>query len=206
MRVPSFGLICTLIWSSITLCHGVSHHSGLHALSLRNINNATNVKKRQASKGCEGEMTCVDGICHISRGGAHLDKYDDEYDEDEEDDELPPPRKRPPPRSRSSRSRGPPPRGPPPDRRGLPPSRGRPPPPRRRPKPPSVLSSAAGLAKKTVGLTTSAAVTTLKGSGKAALYLVSPKHVTRREVWGVWRFDQQGKITWVLFALLCVLW
>jgi hypothetical protein len=63
-----------------------------------------------------------------------------------------------------------------------------------------VLSSVAGLAKKTVDLTTSATVSTLKGSGKAAFYLVSPKHVTRREVWGVWRLDQQRKL---LFKWCC---
>jgi hypothetical protein len=64
------------------------------------------------------------------------------------------------------------------------------------------LNSAAGLAKKTASLTTSAAVGTVKGSGKAAFYLVSPKHVARREVWGVWRLDQQGTVrSWCRFVI-----
>jgi len=61
---------------------------------------------------------------------------------------------------------------------------------RRRPSSPSALNAAAAVAKKTVDLTSPAAWTTLKGSGKAAFYLVSPKHVARRESVGVWRLDQ----------------
>lgn len=168
--------------------------------------NATHTKNQSDCKSKEKEVICVDGVCHV-RGGAYLE--DDEYDGDfydEEEEELPPPRLRPPPQS--SRRRQPPPqsrRGPPPGRRGPPPPRRRGPPPPyrgRRPKQPSLLGSAAGLAKKTADLTATAAVGTIKGSGKAAFYLVSPKHVTRREVWGVWRLDQQGIVHSLLF-LLC---
>mmetsp|Transcript_2469 Transcript_2469/g.3639 ORF Transcript_2469/g.3639 Transcript_2469/m.3639 type:complete len:323 (+) Transcript_2469:146-1114(+) len=55
---------------------------------------------------------------------------------------------------------------------------------------PSALNAAASVAKKTVDITSAAAWTTLKGSGKAAFYLAAPKHVERREVVGVWRLDQ----------------
>lgn len=63
----------------------------------------------------------------------------------------------------------------------------------RRNKRGSALNTAATLAKRTVDLTTAAAWTTLKGSGKAAYYLASPKHVTRNEIYCVWRLDQQGE-------------
>ena len=53
-----------------------------------------------------------------------------------------------------------------------------------------VFSAATKLAKTTADLTTAAAWTTLKGSGKAAMYLLSPKHVSRSEIYGVWRLDQ----------------
>jgi hypothetical protein len=52
------------------------------------------------------------------------------------------------------------------------------------------LTTAASLAKKTADLTSAAAWSTIKGSGKAAFYLVSPKHVPRQDIWGVWRLDQ----------------
>jgi hypothetical protein len=74
----------------------------------------------------------------------------------------------------------------------------RPPPPARRPPPPrqksnpTMLGMASKLAKKTASMTKTVAVSSVKGSGKAAYYLASPKHVTRRELWGVWRLDQQG--------------
>mmetsp|Transcript_19796 Transcript_19796/g.29746 ORF Transcript_19796/g.29746 Transcript_19796/m.29746 type:complete len:321 (-) Transcript_19796:1536-2498(-) len=55
---------------------------------------------------------------------------------------------------------------------------------------PSALNTAASLAKKTIDVTSAAAWTTLKGSGKAAFYLAAPKHVERREMVGVWRLDQ----------------
>eukprot|EP00550_Attheya_septentrionalis_P008389 CAMPEP_0198283760 /NCGR_PEP_ID=MMETSP1449-20131203/3349_1 /TAXON_ID=420275 /ORGANISM="Attheya septentrionalis, Strain CCMP2084" /LENGTH=408 /DNA_ID=CAMNT_0043980565 /DNA_START=159 /DNA_END=1385 /DNA_ORIENTATION=- len=77
----------------------------------------------------------------------------------------------------------------------------RPPPPARRPPPPrqksnpTMLGMASKLAKKTASMTKTVAVSSVKGSGKAAYYLASPKHVTRRELWGVWRLDQQvGKM------------
>ena len=55
---------------------------------------------------------------------------------------------------------------------------------------PNALNTAASLAKKTIDVTSAAAWTTLKGSGKAAFYLAAPKHVERREMIGVWRLDQ----------------
>lgn len=58
------------------------------------------------------------------------------------------------------------------------------------PRQPGVFSAATKLAKTTADLTTAAAWTTLKGSGKAAMYLLSPKHVKRSEIYGVWRLDQ----------------
>lgn len=104
-------------------------------------------------------------------------------DDDTHDDE---PLSRRPPSSRSLK------RGSSQQRRGPPPSK-RVPPPRRRKPGPSTLETVASLAKKTIDLTTSAAWGTIKGSGKAAFYLVSPKYVSREESWGIWRFDQQGK-------------
>jgi hypothetical protein len=108
---------------------------------------------------------------------------DDHGDDDDHDDE---PLSRRPPSSRSSK------RGSSQQRRGPPPSK-RGPHPRRRKPGPSTLETVASLAKKTIDLTTSAAWGTIKGSGKAAFYLVSPKYVSREESWGIWRFDQQGK-------------
>jgi hypothetical protein len=108
-----------------------------------------------------------------------------DYDNEKEEPRrrVSPKRRGPPPSSQ----RGPPPRGS--SQRGQAHRRG--PPPKRR-RGPSALGTAASLAKKTVDLTTSAAWGTIKGSGKAAFYLVSPKHVSREEVWGIWRLDQQG--------------
>lgn len=196
MRAACVRLLGIYVLSFLSACQGVAHFREVKPSFLHSKANATSVKKKGdvSRSSDEKGMKCVDGVCYMSRGGSIGDEYDNDYDEEEE--KLPPPRKRPPPRSRQSQSRRQPPtaarRGPPPPgRRVPPPSRRRPPPPRRRS--PSVLSSVAGLAKKTVDLTTSATVSTLKGSGKAAFYLVSPKHVTRREVWGVWRLDQQRK-------------
>ena len=55
---------------------------------------------------------------------------------------------------------------------------------------PNLASTAANLAKKSLDVTTSATLSTLKGTGKAAFYLASPKHVSREEIWGIWRLDQ----------------
>ena len=115
----------------------------------------------------------------ISVRGGFSDDHD--HDDDDDDDEH---LSRRPPSSRSSNRN----HSRPPNQR--PPS---PPPPRRRRKSgPSTLETAATLAKKTMDLTTSVAWGTIKGSGKAAFYLVSPKYVSREESWGVWRLDQQG--------------
>ena len=198
MRLASLQLLIIWKFSLLSGCGAVtfvaSHVTALPPLHKNS--NETSIKNGVKPK--DKEMICVDGVCHIRGGSLSEDEYDDEYDDEEE---LPPPQRRPPPRSRApsrphSRRRQPPSRRrPPPGRRGPPPRRGPPTQYRgRRSRKPSLLNSAAGLAKKTVGLTTSAAVTTVKGSGKAAFYLVSPKHVSRREVWGVWRLDEQGEI------------
>lgn len=209
MRAACLGLLGISVLSLLPTSQGVAHFREVKAPFLHthasSKPNATSVKTNtndNVSRGSnEKGMTCVNGICYMSRGGSVEDE-DGDYD-----DETPlrpppstPPRERPRPHSRRAQStKQPPPfagRGSSPARRGPPPARRGPPPSRRRPPPrhrhsPSVLSSVTGLAKKTADLTATATVSTLKGSGKAAFYLVSPKHVTRREVWGVWRLDQQ---------------
>lgn len=190
-------LLCLMGVSALTLlseCIAISHFGrNLYAAPCLHVkdSNITDDKKTK-----EKNVICVDGVCHV-RGG-EMNYQDDQYDDEYDEEVLPPPRRQRPP----SGSRSPPPPlkrqrpAPPSGRRGPPHGsrRGPPPPYRRRPKQPSILNSAAGLAKKTASLTTSAAVGTVKGSGKAAFYLVSPKHVARREVWGVWRLDQQGTV------------
>lgn len=52
-------------------------------------------------------------------------------------------------------------------------------------------STLQSLAEKSVKLTTKTALATAKQSGKAAYYLVKPKHVEKRELVGLWRMDQQ---------------
>mmetsp|Transcript_8094 Transcript_8094/g.11920 ORF Transcript_8094/g.11920 Transcript_8094/m.11920 type:complete len:372 (+) Transcript_8094:122-1237(+) len=143
-----------------------------------------------------GQQQHIHNQLHSLRGGGrYSDEYDD-YDEYDEYDDMraPPPRQRgppPPPRRPSpnrpsrgpptpSRARGPPPparaRGPPPPHRG---------PPRHRAAPKE------SILKKTVDLTAKTAASSIKGTGKAAYYLATPKHVTRSDITGVWRFDQQ---------------
>ena len=39
-------------------------------------------------------------------------------------------------------------------------------------------------------MATTATVSTLKTSGRAAYYLTAPKHVHKDEIYGIWRFDQ----------------
>lgn len=116
----------------------------------------------------------------VLRGGDRYDEGDDRHDE--EDDR--PRRKKPTsnmrrhPAQKPERSY----------RRQENPYSTRSSPPRRRDL--SALNAAASVAKKTIDITSAAAWTTLKGSGKAAFYLAAPKHVERREVIGVWRLDQ----------------
>ena len=115
-------------------------------------------------------------IPFIRGGNIPFDDYDeDDYDEQEYDeynyDPSPP---QPPPRRRGS--------PPPHQRRG--------PPRQRQPPKPSLVDKTAKLAKQSLNLATSATMTSLKGSGKAAYYLASPKHVSRSEICGIWRFDQ----------------
>lgn len=193
MRLAFFSALSVIYFTLLSECSAIAYFGrDLKALPRLHNKDSNSTTTPSAKKHGKKEVVCIDGVCHV-RGGALYDEdeYDDEYDEEE----LPPPARRRPP----NRSRAPPPasrrRPPPHERRGPPPGRRGPPPGYRRgprPRQPSILNSAAGLAKKTVGLTTSAAVGTVKGSGKAAFYLVSPKHVSRREVWGVWRLDQQG--------------
>ena len=63
-----------------------------------------------------------------------------------------------------------------------------PPPQRRRKKKKSAMQS---LAEQSLKLTTKTALGTVKQSGKAAYYLVKPKHVEKQELVGLWRLDQQ---------------
>jgi hypothetical protein len=52
-------------------------------------------------------------------------------------------------------------------------------------------SSLMHLAEKSVQLSTKTAFMTAKQSGKAAYYLIKPKHVDKKELVGLWRIDQQ---------------
>ena len=125
------------------------------------------------------------------------DFYDDDYDEEEYDDleeeedreDRYQSRRRMPPSPPSSRSRPPPSRG-----RYPPPGRRRPPPPKK--KSPSIASNmvntVSSIAKSSLDMTTTATVASLKGTGKAAYYLASPKHVSRPDIVGVWRLDQNS--------------
>lgn len=61
------------------------------------------------------------------------------------------------------------------------------PPDRRKKKKSSILD----LAEKSVKLSTKTAFMTAKQSGKAAYYLIKPKHVEKKELVGLWRVDQQ---------------
>lgn len=126
--------------------------------------------------------------------------YDDDYDEYDMEPEYPPPRRRPPPQR-------PPPQRSPPQRHQQqqqqrphsrmkkhrpPPKRRVPRQPARRSKPPGseVLDKTKELAKKSVDLATTATVSSIKTSGKAAYYLTAPKFVQRKEIFGSWRLDQ----------------
>jgi len=112
------------------------------------------------------------------------DMYDEDYDEEEydelEEEEEEYPRRRPPPSSHRNR----------------PPPRGRYPPGRRQPPKSkssitgNMVNSVSSLAKSSLDVTTTATVASIKGTGKAAYYLASPKHVSRQDIVGVWRLDQ----------------
>ena len=65
----------------------------------------------------------------------------------------------------------------------------------------SAVHFAVNAAKKTADVATSTAVTSIKGSTRAAVHLASPKYVSRREIMGVWRFDQQGMLCNKLFFM-----
>lgn len=49
---------------------------------------------------------------------------------------------------------------------------------------------AVNMAKKTANVATSATVSSIKGSTRAAVHLATPKHVSIRDIVGVWRLDQ----------------
>ena len=183
------------------------HNQNCHVLNVRGgaTKNRTTAPANQKKNCSSQELKCENGVCKYVptreiRGGAfintQLDDYYDEYDlsgYDDESDEDPVPR----PARRTANRPATRPSHPQHDNR-------RRPPPNRYPGPSSnrgrrskrnagVLGNAASFAKKSVDMTTSAASVSGKAAGKAAFYLVSPKHVTRKEVWGVWRLDQQGK-------------
>ena len=165
------------VFSYLSNCQAVPHFHEIKVPFLLSKANTTCIKKNRnvIRDRSEKGVKCVNGICYMSRGGSIGEEYDDDDEEEEEEEEnipLRPPsrsrqqsqsRRRPPSRSRQqSQSR----RRPTVTRRGPPPAGRVPPPARRRPAPrrrhsPSVLSSVAGLAKKTVDLTTSATVSTL---------------------------------------------
>ena len=126
------------------------------------------------------------------------EEYDDEYDYDGDGDTSNNYQRRSPPPRTTSNSRRPPPgrRPPPPPSSNRRPNnpRHRRPHPQRRPQQPStstkILKSTTDIAQKSLNVATSATISTLKTSGKAAYYLTAPKHVTKQEILGVWRLDQ----------------
>ncbi len=149
-------------------------------------------------------------IISIRAGGGkdEEDEYDeyDEYDqydvhEDEEDEyhqrqrPIPPRQSSPSHHNRHHQRQR--------QRRQYPPhphSRKRPPPPsssrqqRRKSLPPSptsnILKSTTDIAQKSLNLATSATISTLKTTGRAAYYLTAPKYVSKEDIFGIWRFDQ----------------
>jgi hypothetical protein len=139
------------------------------------------------------------------------EEYDDEYEEEdyEAQQQHPPPRSRKPTiqqegrrapqrRSTSNGARRPPNRHSPPPRRTPLSSSSRryPTNNKRRRQQQSKSSSAAilkttsDLAQKSINMASSATMSTLKTSGRAAYHLTAPKHVNRNEIYGIWRFDQ----------------
>lgn len=62
---------------------------------------------------------------------------------------------------------------------------------RRRRKKKSSGNFFTALAGKSVQLTSGLVTSSLKQSGRAAYYLVQPKHVDKKELFGLWRLDQQ---------------
>jgi len=124
----------------------------------------------------------------IPRGGAAIIRDDDD---DETYNER---RRRPPPYSRDvdprrTRPRNDHPRQP---RPGARPAQPRPPTTTYPKKKSSSSSSVLGsLARKSVQLGTGLVAGTAQQTGKAAYFLVQPKHVDRRELVGLWRLDQQ---------------
>ena len=53
-----------------------------------------------------------------------------------------------------------------------------------------ILKTTTDMAQKSIDLATTATVSTLKTTGKAAYYLTAPKFVHKDEIYGIWRFDQ----------------
>jgi hypothetical protein len=100
----------------------------------------------------------------VARGGAQsADNNDDDYDSDS----SPPARDNQRPRRDQQRQRPP-----------------------QHPPPPPPKSTFASLAEKSYALTTHALSATARQSGKAAYYLIRPKKVKVKELFGLWRMDQ----------------
>ena len=57
-------------------------------------------------------------------------------------------------------------------------------------KTPSLLSSVSQLASSSFHLSTQLAQSALQSTGKAAYHLITPKYISRHELYGVWRLDQ----------------
>lgn len=54
----------------------------------------------------------------------------------------------------------------------------------------NILKSTTDIAQKSLNLATSATISTLKTTGRAAYYLTAPKYVSKEDIFGIWRFDQ----------------
>ncbi len=53
-----------------------------------------------------------------------------------------------------------------------------------------IFKTTTDIAQKSINMATSATVSTVKNSGRAAYYLAAPKYVQKQEIVGIWRFDQ----------------
>lgn len=161
----------------------------------------TNASKIQSHIGISKhsfEHACVNRLNLCPRGGDgymspdegydEYDDYDDLDDFEEYDEEVIYQSRKPKPRSRlNDKDRR--------DPRNLNDNARRPPHKRKRVPNNSSASSAINIAfnaaKKTADLATTTAVSSIKGSTRAAVHLASPKYVSRNDIIGVWRFDQQ---------------
>ena len=101
------------------------------------------------------------GVLESDYDASDFDESNDEDDGESDDTDLAPPR-------RQEQSR-----------------------PRRLPKRKKKKSLFQSVAETSLKLTTKTALATAKQSGKAAYFLVKPKHVDKQELMGLWRLDQQ---------------